>query len=259
LGADSVPADFVEAPSQMLEKWLQDPAVIRKISKHYQTNEPLPEDTLQSLVNSKRVFIGHYYAKQVAFDNADLRIHSYRSSEEIPPTYQDLCDATNEDFDDIFYKVPKRTCFLASFGHLFAGYDAQYYGYAWADAIASDLATPFKHSAEGFLDAKIGARFRKEVLEPGNSRDVTESIEAFLGRKWNTNALFQEIQLNSESASTSGTSGLFFHLLLVVILVVVLSFVAIKKWRQGKTLGSEDPSEHSLVVPLASYGSTSTS
>jgi thimet oligopeptidase len=71
--------------------------------------------------------------------------------------------------------------FVTYFGHL-NGYDAGYYGYAWADAISADLATVFEKAPDRFFDAQAGQRLRNEIYAPGNSRDVNESIRAFLGR-----------------------------------------------------------------------------
>jgi len=61
-------------------------------------------------------------------------------------------------------------------------YDAGYYGYAWADAIAADMATVFEKLPDGYFDKEAGMRLRKEIYEPGDSRDVNISIEKFLGR-----------------------------------------------------------------------------
>jgi thimet oligopeptidase len=71
---------------------------------------------------------------------------------------------------------------VASFDHL-TGYSAGYYGYAWADAIAADMASVFQQAPDGFLDVKIGRRLRDEIYAQGDSRDVSVSIEKFLGRK----------------------------------------------------------------------------
>ena len=46
----SVARDFVEAPSQMLENWGWEPKVLKKISSHYETQEPLPDDLIQKLI-----------------------------------------------------------------------------------------------------------------------------------------------------------------------------------------------------------------
>lgn len=70
---------------------------------------------------------------------------------------------------------------VAYLGH-FVGYDAGYYGYAWADAIAADMATVFEQSPGGYFDKPTGLRLREEIYSVGNSRDVNVSIEKFLGR-----------------------------------------------------------------------------
>jgi hypothetical protein len=54
---------------------------------------------------------------------------------------------------------------------------------AWADAIAADMATVFEKSPGGYYDAKVGRRLREEIYAPGDSRNVTVSIERFLRRK----------------------------------------------------------------------------
>jgi len=71
---------------------------------------------------------------------------------------------------------------LAYLGH-FVGYDAGYYGYAWADAIAADMATVFEKAPDGYFDVRAGRRLRDEIYAVGNSRDASESIEKFLGRE----------------------------------------------------------------------------
>jgi len=189
----SVPRDFVEVPSQMLERWLEDINVLRRLSKHYKTGESMPDHLVKSLVRAKYANIGHYYKGQVSLSLSDFRIHMYRMPEDIPATPQDLYSATNIDYSK-YYPVPDDTAKLASFGHLFGGYDASYYGYAWADSIAADLASLFRASTDGFMDSELGLLFRMEILEPGNARDPNDSIRAFLGRDWNTDAFFEEMQ-----------------------------------------------------------------
>ena len=81
---------------------------------------------------------------------------------------------------------------IAYLGH-FVGYDAGYYGYAWADAIAADMATVFEKAPDGYFDVKAGRRLRDEIYAVGNSRDATVSIEKFLGRKQSIEPFLKKI------------------------------------------------------------------
>jgi Zn-dependent oligopeptidase len=73
------------------------------------------------------------------------------------------------------------------------GYDAGYYGYAWADSIAADMASIFEAAPDKFLDIKIGRRLRDEIYAQGNSRDIIVSIERFLGRKQSTGPFLKHV------------------------------------------------------------------
>ena len=76
---------------------------------------------------------------------------------------------------------PEGTAWAAYIGHL-AGYDAGYYGYLWSKVMAIDMADIFKESPGEFFDETIGRRLRNEVYAAGNTRDVNDSVEKFLGR-----------------------------------------------------------------------------
>jgi Zn-dependent oligopeptidase len=79
------------------------------------------------------------------------------------------------------------------------GYDAGYYGYAWADAIAADLATVFEKAKDGYLDKQAGLKLRREIYEPGDSREVTMSIEKFLGRKQSIEPFLKKIGVKADN------------------------------------------------------------
>jgi len=78
------------------------------------------------------------------------------------------------------------------------GYDAGYYGYAWADAIAADMATGFQGAKDGYVDKQAGLKLRREIYEPGDSRDVNFSIEKFLGRKQSVQPFLKKIGIGSQ-------------------------------------------------------------
>jgi len=87
------------------------------------------------------------------------------------------------------------------------GYDAGYYGYAWADAIAADMATVFEKAKDGYLEKQAGLKLRREIYEPGDSRDVTVSIEKFLGRKQSIQPFLKKIGINDKDTSVPSSSA----------------------------------------------------
>jgi Zn-dependent oligopeptidase len=99
---------------------------------------------------------------------------------------------SNADFSR-YYPVDPDTGFLASFEHLFAGYDAGYYGYAWADVIAADIAGTFRDSPAGFHDEELGQRLRRTLYARGNTREAEASIREYLGRDFNDKAFLEEL------------------------------------------------------------------
>ena len=120
---------------------------------------------------------GSFYRRQLSFGLTDLTLHT-----QIHDTNAaELLPLSNQILGEVFLPMPEDTAFVAYFGHII-GYGAGYYGYAWADAIAADMATVFEKAPDGYFDTKAGMRLRREIYEVGDSRDVNISIEKFLGR-----------------------------------------------------------------------------
>ncbi len=188
----AVPRDFVEAPSQMLEAWVWDKTVLDSFAADYRDpSKKIPEEILAKLEEAKLAVEGTRYRRQLGFGIMDLtlhtQIHENNATETLP--------MANSILSEVFYPMPKGTAFPAYFGHL-VGYDAGYYGYAWADAIAADMATVFENAPDGFLDVKAGRRLRDEIYAVGDSRDVNVSIEKFLGRPRSIEPFLKKIGVN---------------------------------------------------------------
>ncbi len=175
-----VPGDFVEAPSHMLENWVWDKRVLDTFAADYRDpSKKIPAETIAAMRAAKLATIGDHYRRQLSFGLLDLALHGP------PPAGEpvDCVKITNPVLSGVYLPVPEGTAFIAYFGHMVDGYDGGYYGYAWADAIAADMATVFEKAPGGFLDPQVGRRLREEVYAVGGSRDVNESIQKFLGRE----------------------------------------------------------------------------
>src|SRR5438067_2965636 len=139
-----------------------------------------------------------FYRRQFAFASLDLALHAPHA-ENAP---YDCVAISNPVLEKIFLPIDSSTTFVSYFGHL-NGYDGGYYGYAWADAIAADMATVFEKAKDGYLDKQAGSRLRHEIYEQGDSRDVTLSIEKFLGRKQSIEPFLKKIGIGGEKKTKS--------------------------------------------------------
>jgi thimet oligopeptidase len=191
----SVPRDFVEAPSQMLENWVWDKSVLDSFAADYRDpTKKIPAEILAKLKEARLATEGTRYRRQVSFGLMDLRLHTQihgsNAAEALPLSNQVLSEA--------FLPMVPGTAFVAYFGHLMH-YDAGYYGYAWADAIAADMATVFEQSPNGCFDQAAGHRLRAEIYEPGDSRDVNISIEKFLGRQRSLEPFLEKLGIGKKA------------------------------------------------------------
>jgi thimet oligopeptidase len=178
----SMEADFVEAPSQMLEEWMRSPQVLASFAKNYKTGEPIPAE-LVARMNRASAF-GR--ATSVATQNAYSAI-SY-------DIYKDNPDKV--DIDAIPLDAARRyTLFTpladdyqmyAAFTHL-AGYSSAYYTYMWDKVIAEDFFEQFDQN--NLLAGDAPMRYRREVLEPGGSMSANDLVKNFLGRPQNMTAI----------------------------------------------------------------------
>ena len=191
----SVPRDFVEAPSQMLENWVWDKSVLDRFAVDYRDpSKKIPAQTLNKMEEARLATIGTWYRRQLSFGLLDLNLHMSNERQD----FENFVEVSNDIMADVYLDPPTDTAFVASFGHLGGGYDAGYYGYAWAEAISADLASVFKSSDGGLMDREIGKRLRDEIYAKGGSREIDDSIQAFLGRQRSLQAFFEYIGLSDE-------------------------------------------------------------
>lgn len=185
----SVSWDFVEAPSQMLERWAWDPQVLKKISKHYKTGEALPDDLIKRMIAAKNFGAGGMYLRQDFFAQYDMTLHTADTTPDTTKLYFELTKKIRG------LPLTKGTIPQASFGHIMGGYDAGYYGYLWSEVIAEDFFGEFKKN--GIFNPETGLKFRREILEKGGTQDEEKMVENFLGRPADNKPFLKSIGLEN--------------------------------------------------------------
>ncbi len=166
--------DFVEAPSQLLEEWIWDPATLATFARHVSTGEPIPAALLAKARAADEYGKGLWVRQQMFYAALSLELHR-RDPDHLDPTR--LVAELQERYTP--FRHVEGTFFHASFGHL-DGYSAIYYTYMWSMVIAKDLFTAFDQ--RNLLDPAPARRYRDAVLAPGGSKKAAELVRDFLGR-----------------------------------------------------------------------------
>jgi oligopeptidase A len=191
-GINGVAWDAVELPSQFMENWCWEPGVIKDLSCHYQTGEPLPDDIIQKLLAAKNFQAAMIILRQIEFALFDFRLHMEYGQAQFPGV-QALINQVRAQIAVLL--PPSFNRFQNSFTHIFSGgYAAGYYSYKWAEVLSADAFAAFEEN--GLFNADVGAKFLHEILEKGGSEDAMELFKKFRGREPDMAALLRHAGIN---------------------------------------------------------------
>lgn len=169
----SVPRDFVELPSQILENWAGEPEMLKLYALHHDTGEPIADELITKLRNAQHFNQGFMNTEYLAAAILDMDWHTADHGD-----YIDVNEFEKSSLDRIGLideiKPRYRTTY---FGHIFGtGYAAGYYVYRWAGVLDADAFMAFKDSGDLF-NRELADRFRKYILAENS---LWEGMDAYI-------------------------------------------------------------------------------
>jgi peptidyl-dipeptidase Dcp len=189
ISGTNVATDFVELPSQLYEHWLEQPDVLRRFARHYQTGQPIPEDLLRRLIAARNFGQGFATVEYVASAIVDLDFHSLTSPETIDPGAFEANALSRIGMPTeiaMRHRPPH-------FAHVFSGggYAAAYYSYMWSEVLDADAFEAFEETGDIF-DPATAKRLRETIYAAGGAQDPIDAYKAFRGRLPSAEALLRK-------------------------------------------------------------------
>ncbi|MES3015125.1 MAG: M3 family metallopeptidase [Pseudomonadota bacterium] len=185
-GISGVEWDAVELPSQFMENFCWEWDVVKRMTAHIDTGEPLPRALFDRMLAAKNFHSGLGTLRQVELSLVDMRLHTDADAQD---RVNAIVDAVRADVAVLLPPAFARS--LHTFTHIFdGGYAAGYYSYKWAEVLSADAWSAFEEAPD-VLDVGTGRRYRQAVLESGGSRSTMDSFKAFRGREPKIDALLR--------------------------------------------------------------------
>jgi peptidyl-dipeptidase Dcp len=176
LSGTSVPRDFVELPSQIMENWAFEPEVMMVYAKHYETGEAIPQELVDKMKKASLFNQGFAAVEYLAASYLDMDWHTLTE-----PKEPDALEFETESLNRIGL-IPEIVVRYRSpyFRHIFSGgYSAGYYSYIWAEVLDADAFEAFKETS--LFDRETALSFRKNILEKGGTEDPMKLYIRFRG------------------------------------------------------------------------------
>lgn len=182
LSGTAVARDFVEMPSQFNESFASIPEVFNHFAKHYKTNQPMPADLCDKMLNSINFQAAYAMGENLGATCVDMAWHMLDSKN--IPTAEEAKNFETKALKEVGLldnQIPPRYS-TSYFNHVWGGgYAAGYYSYLWSEVLAVNIADYFEKN--GALTRKVGNDFRNKVLSRGNTKDLIEIFSDFTGLK----------------------------------------------------------------------------
>ena len=186
LSGTNVYWDFVELPSQIMENFAIEKEFLNTFAKHYQTNEPIPAEMIQRIVDASNFNVAYACLRQLSFGLLDMAWYTRTEPfEGDVRTYEKEAWAKTQ----LLPNVPE-ACMTVQFSHIMAGgYSAGYYSYKWAEVLDADAFSLFKE--KGIFNKEVANSFRKHVLSKGGTEHPMALYKRFRGQSPDIQALLK--------------------------------------------------------------------
>jgi peptidyl-dipeptidase Dcp len=193
----SIPRDFIEFHSQLMENWAVDPVVMNSYARHYQTGAIIPEHIIENISNASKFNQGYQTLSYLASAYLDLKWHLLEEK-----FTGNVVEKENEWLQElglppVIGPRHRTTHFKHSFCYSYA---AAYYCFIWAEMLVSDAFAYFKQTD---IFDRMKADKLKRIYANGNLYEPMDSYIQFRGKEPDMQALMEKRGLTKAEVLSS--------------------------------------------------------
>jgi oligopeptidase A len=172
-GFNNVEQDAVEIPSQLMENFVYEKDVLKKLTSHIKTGESIPDELIEKIIKSKKFMGASMIVNMVRFSEMDMRLYMQKEKHPFDVELEAMLKwKISENLD----KDRRR---MAVFSHIFGGgYAAGYYSYQWAEVYAADGYKYMTSGTEAQRKERI-KKYKEEILYTGGKQSMKDNYALF--------------------------------------------------------------------------------
>ncbi|MBR4531027.1 Zn-dependent oligopeptidase [bacterium] len=165
--------DFVEAPSQFMEEYVWDPAILQLWATN-DAGEPIPAELVEKMKKSDEFGKGLHVSRQLYLAKLSLELYLQNPEGLDHHAFEKQLE---REFSP--WKSYEETHQIENFGHL-VNYTSNYYTYMWSLAIVKDF---YGHVMKngGLMNPEIMGKYRDTILKQGGNKSGNDMIKDFTG------------------------------------------------------------------------------
>jgi peptidyl-dipeptidase Dcp len=176
-----------------MENFAIEPDFLHTFAFHFETGEPLPDELIERIRQSRNFHCGYGCIRQLSFCMLDMAYYTLTE-----PLTDDIMDFERKAWSRaILLPTIPETNMSVQFSHIMSGgYAAGYYSYKWAEVLDADAFSLFKE--KGIFNKETAERFRKEILSKGGTADPMKLYVNFRGKEPDIKALLKRNDIQTD-------------------------------------------------------------
>ena len=186
IAGTNVDRDYVELSSQLNEHFAFTPELLKEYARHYKTGEVIPDELIRKINASSKFNQGFTVTELAGAALLDLAWGQTDGNDVNVPGFEAEFAAKIGMPEEITYRYRS-----PYFKHIFGddGYASGYYTYLWSQVLEADAWEQFEKA--GVFNKKNADKYKKYILESGDTEDPMILFEKFSGHKPDSHAILR--------------------------------------------------------------------